>query len=557
MRLQGLVCVSFTAATVVLISPAFSRADDLDELRQTLKESATNPESRESAVWACGGKLRTLKELTQALFLQEWRDDEPEPEPAAADRRAWLGIADRFRLAVRARLEAKDYTGKIEALAAVAEAGDLARTTGRRFEFVRGFSPDLLRLIKDMDPGIVCAAARALAHIRPDPQDAVFAYRAMLASEDAEQRIAAAEGLALLVQYAAALARQGRNTSKGDALRAEASIVGSLAVPTAARGLIDDHVEVRQGAIRAFFEAAAAANPPPYGLPSSAELTDAPEYRGQVEAEQTALRPLVLTLQAHAQVVGRALQDIDPVVRQTALHVLEELAHARRGLLDRAASVQARRGTTLAGEKTPAEGMPINAVTAQLRQKDTRVRLAALDILESLGSASAAAEPAVIKELSDKNHFVRWAAARALSKIGPSDAEHAVPRLIELLQEPDLDLQVSAAHALAAYGPAARSALLPLTAALADEHADVRVAALHALDGIGPDAEPALAAVRDALEDRDTNVRKSAARLLGKFGPSARDALNSLRSRLDDSSPAVRTAAQEAMRRIAVPTKER
>jgi HEAT repeat protein len=539
------------AIAFFLIAPARSLADNLDELRQTLKESATSPESRELAVWACGGRLRTLQELTQALFLPEWRDYEPEPELAAADRRAWLGIADRFCLAVRAEMEGKDHVGKTDALAAIAMAGDLARTTGRHFELARGFAPDLMRRMKVMDSGIACAAALALAHVRPDAQDAVSAYREMAASEDTLRRVAAAEGMALLVHYAALRARQGLNDDKRDALRAEASIVGSLTVPVAARALIDDHAEVRQGAIRALFEAAAAANSPAYGLPSSAELIENSDDREQVEAEQTALRPLVLTLEAHAQVVGRALQDVDPTVRQTALHALEELAHARRRLVDRLHHVK-----PLVGEKTPGEGMPVSAVTALLKQKDTRVRLAALDILESLGSASVSAESAVLRELNDKNHFIRWAAARTLSKIGPADADHAVPRLIELLQEPDLDMQVSAADALAAYGSAARSALLPLTAALADENPRLRVAALHALDSIGPDAEPALAAVRDALEDRDTDVRKSAARFLGKFGPSARDALNSLRSRLDDSSPAVRTAAQEAMRRIGEPMKE-
>jgi HEAT repeat protein len=359
-----------------------------------------------------------------------------------------------------------------------------------------------------------------------------------------------------LIRNTAVLARQGQNTLEADAVRAEAGIVGSLIVPVAARGLVDDCTEVRRGAIRAFLESAAAASALIRDVGPLPEKLAGPEYTREVEAEQTAMRPLVLTLQTHAQFVGRALQDFDPEIRQIALHVLEETAHARRRLLDRAASAQASAGTKLVGEKLPGEGMPISAIAALLRQKDTRVRLAALDILEAVGSAAVSAAPAIVTQLSDNNRFVRWAAARALAKIGPADAEHAVPALTQMLRDPDSDVQIIAAVALATYGPAASSALLPLTAALASEKPALRAAALQALDRIGPDAEPALAAIRDALEDPDTQVRQSAARLLGKFGPSARDSLNSLRSRLDDSSPAVRSAAQEAMRRIAEPNRD-
>ena len=541
---------------VAFLLPVHAQAGGLGDLRESLKAPVANLDKRERELQARGGELHTLGELTKALFLQEWRDNDLEPNLAATDRRAWLALSERFTLFVRAGLQSQQPTEEIEAIEAIAAAGDLARATSRRFEFVRGFTPDLMRLMKDSETRVGCAAARALAHVRPTPQDAVAAFRALLASEDVERREAAANGFAELMHNTAVLARQGQNTLLADSLRAEAGIAGSLIVPVAARGLVDECAEVRRGAIRAFLESAAAASALVRDVGPSPEKLAEPGYAKEVATEQTALRPLVLTLQAHAHFAGRALQDVDPGVRQIAVHALEETARARRRLLDRAASVHDGAATKLAGEKSPGEGMPIDAIASLLRQKDTRVRLAALDILESVGSAAKSAAPAIVKELSDTNHFVRWAAARTLAKIGPADAEHAVPALTRMLRDPDSDLQTMAAVALATYGPAANSALLPLTAALASDKPALRVAALHALDRIGPDAEPALAAIRDALQDRDTQVRECAARLLGKFGPSARNSLNSLRSRLDDSSPAVRSAAQEAMRRIAEPKKE-
>jgi HEAT repeat protein len=554
MRFQA---CSLALSLVTLFSPVYLRAGGLGDLRETLKSPVENLETRERELTARAGDLHTLGELTQALFLPEWRDNDLEPNLAATDRRVWLALSERFTLIIRAGLEAKQLPEEIEAINAIASAGGMARTTSRRFEFIRGFMPDLMRLMKGRETQVACAAARALARIRPIPQDAISAFRALLTSEDMERREAAADGLTQWIHNTAVLARQGQNTMQADATRAETGIVGSLIVPVAARGLVDDCAEVRRGAIRAFLESAAAASVLVRDVAPSPDKLAGLEYAREVEAEQTALRPLVLTLQAHAQFVGRALQDFDPEVRQTALHALEETAHARRRLLDRAASAQAGAGTKLVGEKAPGEGMPISAIAALLRQKDTRVRLAALDILEAVGSAAESAAPAIVRQLSDSNQFVRWAAARALAKIGPADAEHAVPALTQMLSDPDSDLQIIAATALAMYGPAASSALLPLTAALASENPALRVVALHALDRIGPDAAPALAAIRDALEDRDTQVRASAARLLGKFGPSARDSLNSLHSRLDDSSPAVRSAAQEAMRRIAEPNRDR
>jgi HEAT repeat protein len=348
---------------------------------------------------------------------------------------------------------------------------------------------------------------------------------------------------------------------RAEALRSDAGIVGSLVVPVAARGLVDEGVDVRRACLETLREAGAAVN----ALVHDARLPDQPldqlTYQREAEAERAALEPVVLTLQAHALAVGRLLTDEDSDIRRTALKAFEEFAHARRRLEDRAeSSLSSGRGqpltpptTTLLNKHPPGQGMPLDALTPLVRNADVQVRLTALEILEALGPDAAPAAPAVINALSDPSRFVRWAAARALARIGPAEPQLAVPALTELLRDPDGDLRLAAVQTLARYGPAARPALLPLTAALVSESPAMRVAALRALDTLGNDAEPALAAIRDALDDHNALVRQSAARLLGKFGPSARDALNSLRSRLEDSSPEVRMAAQEALRRITVP----
>src|SRR5262249_23211141 len=156
-------------------------------------------------------------------------------------------------------------------------------------------------------------------------------------------------------------------------------------------------------------------------------------------------------LQSQALAVGRLLNDSDDAVRQAALATLEEWAHARRRLSDRAESAAkaesydrvqqaGRRG--MSGGKSPGEGMPLEAVSGLIRDRDWKVRLAGLDILEALGPAAMPAGPAVVKALDDPNRFVRWAAARALGKIGAAEPARAVPALARLLREGDDDLRL-------------------------------------------------------------------------------------------------------------------
>jgi HEAT repeat protein len=305
--------------------------------------------------------------------------------------------------------------------------------------------------------------------------------------------------------------------------------------------------------------AAAAANALVAEARPPKDSQDGVSYRREVAEERAALGPLVLVLQMHALAVGRLLNDSDGPVRGTSLATLGEWVHARRRLLDRAASAgnsnpispeQGGGNLQALAEKLPSQAMPVEAVAALIGDRNLKVRLAALDILEALGPTAEPAGPAIVGALNDPNRFVGWAAARALGKIGPVAPDRAVPALTRLMREGDDDVRLTAATTLACYGPDAHTAILPLMTALASDHAALRSVALRALENIGLAAKPAIPAIRDALDDGDADVRQSAARLLGKFGPSARDALNSLERRLKDDSPAVRTAAQEALLRI-------
>src|SRR4029453_12368726 len=75
-------------------------------------------------------------------------------------------------------------------------------------------------------------------------------------------------------------------------------------------------------------------------------------------------------------------------------------------------------------------------------------------------------QPVLVKALKDSNPKVRNAAAQTLEKIQAADA---VPDLIELLDDPDRDVQIRAAYALGGMGKAASSAEPGLREARSEE----------------------------------------------------------------------------------------
>lgn len=130
-----------------------------------------------------------------------------------------------------------------------------------------------------------------------------------------------------------------------------------------------------------------------------------------------------------------------------------------------------------------------------LGDEHSDVRVAAMDILGSLGAAAQAAIPALLDRLKDPDPKIRAAAALSLSRIG-SDSQALVPELMQLL---------------------------------ADEAFAVRVAAVRALGNLGPLAEAAIPELLKLLEQKDTRwkwceeeeLKKAVEEALGKIGVQA------------------------------------
>jgi len=96
-----------------------------------------------------------------------------------------------------------------------------------------------------------------------------------------------------------------------------------------------------------------------------------------------------------------------------------------------------------------------------------------------------------------------------------------VRRLIDSLDDPDLDVRQNLAIALAKIGPVA---VEPLAEALKDKNPERRAGAAYALGLIGPGARSALPALLDLLKDDDVGVRRRASYAVGRIVPGGRPA---------------------------------
>ncbi|WP_293351950.1 MULTISPECIES: HEAT repeat domain-containing protein [unclassified Microcoleus] len=201
-------------------------------------------------------------------------------------------------------------------------------------------------------------------------------------------------------------------------------------------------------------------------------------------------------------------------------------------------------------EKLAKIGKPaIPALIEALRDKNLLVRRSAAQILVRIGSP---AIPALVKAL--KNSDVRVRAAYTLGNIG-AETKTAVPQLIVLLKNSDVDVRISAAYALRNIGAEAKAALPQLVPLLKDSNANVRRSAASALGSIGAKAKTALPQLVPLLKDSNANVRGSVASALGSIGFEAKTAVPQLVPLLKDSDGNVRISAAFALGSIGAEAK--
>jgi HEAT repeat protein len=209
---------------------------------------------------------------------------------------------------------------------------------------------------------------------------------------------------------------------------------------------------------------------------------------------------------------------------------------------DRAVHTRAYAGWALQKYATPRSDLPVGTLTRLLREPSSEVRGWAAQVLGKLGPRARRTVPDLVRLLAEEGNgeaFVRLGVVIALKSLGAANPDLTVPALRQALADPDRQVRLQAARAVAELGPVAAAAAGELgmalgatdpalrRAGLTPGGADpaLRRACLVALSRLGAKAAPAVGPLTDAAHDQDLAVRLLAIDTLGAIGPKAEGAV--------------------------------
>jgi HEAT repeat protein len=201
------------------------------------------------------------------------------------------------------------------------------------------------------------------------------------------------------------------------------------------------------------------------------------------------------------------------------------------------------------GHAAPATPSLIRATASD----DVLLRRAAANTLGLIGPAAEPAVPALADlVLFDDSHEVRDLAARSLGRIGAS----AEPVLVQMLEDPEVDVKSRAAFACRELSGAAPETVRALQQAITNSEPGVRIAALESLWAIAPEPKTAIPAAIAELSNGDRDIRMRAVRLLESTGPQIADWLPELEALAQSGSGPASQAAGRVIRTLASRTEE-
>jgi HEAT repeat protein len=235
------------------------------------------------------------------------------------------------------------------------------------------------------------------------------------------------------------------------------------------------------------------------------------------------------------------LDDPDPEIRK---HVLDRLGYDwgtraaewvqpwARALKNQDPAVRARAAVIL-GRIHSEPSISVPALVAALHDSDARVVGDAAAAFKDFGEAAAPAIPRLIELIESGDLEIQRKAFWGLrsSKL----TEKALPALLRQLKHAEPEIRREALHCIGKVGAPAGAVLDDLIAALKDDDGTVRDSAAAAIGDLGPSAERAVPALIEALADRRNGDRLPtfAIRALGAIGPAARPAIPAMIKTLD------------------------
>jgi HEAT repeat protein len=190
-----------------------------------------------------------------------------------------------------------------------------------------------------------------------------------------------------------------------------------------------------------------------------------------------------------------------------------------------------------------------------LNDPSAQTRESAVIHMRELGPRAHLAIPKIVERLKDTEAKVRKATIETLVGLGDKSKE-TVPTLIADLaglstQDPDLDVKIAAASALA-YFKARKEAAAAYASLLEGPPTEVRRNACMQLAQLGKEASVATDVLVKATRDKDDDIRMYASETLGNIGDEAKSAgaIPALQLATRDKNPHVQRVAKEALEKL-------
>ena len=185
-------------------------------------------------------------------------------------------------------------------------------------------------------------------------------------------------------------------------------------------------------------------------------------------------------------------------------------------------------------------------VTATVTYQPSRPVLA-YQVFQDMGPAANSAIPGLIQMLQDKNLELAGKACMLLAKIGPA----TIPEVTPLLSSTNDMTRALGAATLGVMGPQAKPLIPNLEQLLSDKSNIVRLAAASALVKIGGDPQPLVPVLLESWHTVDFEGRSSALDALAELKGTAKSAVPDLTNSLAKTTdPADRLSLLSALRAI-------
>lgn len=413
--------------------------ESVENVRSALRHVGETSDAREQRLIKSIDGLQNIREKREAFLLSEWRDQQPDLPASVADRKVRASLGDKIASEYHAVLQSQDQQKILLLLERLPDLSRQAEDSVLVAKLVQELAPDVTRLAKSGPVETRRVALVSLARIHADADLMLPLLTELIRDPIPEIRLASAESIDTLLrlQLPGSLAR---GTNHPVHLRREAlSKHAAKLIPVALFSLKDNQSQVRILSSDTLRLTASLFSSMISDPGQSLAGIDPSEIRRLMQTEWAELDPLLQVWKTHLPALSSGLVDRNSQVRLNCQRTLDELAGIRIKRL--------RQGEALGVDFPDVLADPIRqtlpTLVEALRDPDIRVRRAAIDVLEGLGTLASPASREITTHLDDADPFVRWACLRALGAMGPDALKSAEPKIRAMVQDPDPDVRKS------------------------------------------------------------------------------------------------------------------